>query len=155
MIKAEPHVVQLTLNCLRFERDFPFPIRYRWARWERKTWFFLLDKDLKEYIFWKLTCPQDIQDVLFIMDLIITGTQDFDSKFSLDWSQINYLWIIVMFLLFTDGTHSLQRIHWWTSDEMMYHFSKSVPMKKQIHLAWEWVNIQQIVIFGCTIPFML
>ncbi len=33
----------------------------------------------------------------------------------------------------SDGTHSLQRIHWWASDGML-HFSKSVPMKKQTHL---------------------
>ncbi len=29
-----------------------------------------------------------------------------------------------------DGTHSLQRIHRWTSDAML-HFSKSVPMKRK------------------------
>ncbi len=33
----------------------------------------------------------------------------------------------------SDGTHSLQKIHWWASDVMVY-FSKSVPMKKQSHL---------------------
>ncbi len=34
----------------------------------------------------------------------------------------------------SDGTHSLQRIHWWASD---VNFSKSVPIKKQtIHLGW-------------------
>ncbi len=32
-----------------------------------------------------------------------------------------------------DGTHSLQMIHWWTSD-MMLNFSKSFSMKKQINL---------------------
>ncbi len=37
----------------------------------------------------------------------------------------------------SDGTHSLQRIHWWTSDAML---SKSVPMKKQNHF-------QQIFLF--------
>ncbi len=31
----------------------------------------------------------------------------------------------------SDGTHSLQSIHWWASD---VHFSKSVLMKKQTHL---------------------
>jgi len=36
-----------------------------------------------------------------------------------------------------DGTHSLQRIHWWTSDVML-HFSKSVQMKKQTWKAWGW-----------------
>ncbi len=45
----------------------------------------------------------------------------------MDWSGVDYLWIIVMFLsdvLDSDGTHSLQRIHWWTTDVML-HFSKS------------------------------
>ncbi len=30
----------------------------------------------------------------------------------------------------SDGTHSLQRIHWWASDGML-NISKSVPMKQQ------------------------
>ncbi len=36
------------------------------------------------------------------------------------------VWIIVMFLSdsHSDGTHSLQSIHWWDTDEML-HFSKS------------------------------
>ncbi len=33
----------------------------------------------------------------------------------------------------SDGTHSLQRIHWWASD-IMLNFFKSVMMKKQTHL---------------------
>ncbi len=33
----------------------------------------------------------------------------------------------------SDGTHSLKRIHWWTND-VMPHFSKSVPMKKHIYI---------------------
>ncbi len=37
----------------------------------------------------------------------------------------------------SDGTHSLQRIHWWASDEMLYFF-KSVPTKKQTHLHLGW-----------------
>ncbi len=37
----------------------------------------------------------------------------------------------------SDGTHSLQRIHWWVSDVML-HFSKSVLMKKQTHLHLGW-----------------
>ncbi len=31
----------------------------------------------------------------------------------------------------SDGTHSLQRIYWWSSDVML-HFSKSVPIKKKL-----------------------
>ncbi len=37
----------------------------------------------------------------------------------------------------SDGTHSLQRFHWWTSDVMLT-FSKSVQMKKQTHLHLGW-----------------
>ncbi len=37
----------------------------------------------------------------------------------------------------SDGTHSLQRIHWLVSDVML-HFSKSVPVKKQTHPHLVW-----------------
>ncbi len=37
----------------------------------------------------------------------------------------------------SDGTHSLQRIYWWSSDVML-HFSKSVPIKKQTLLHFGW-----------------
>ncbi len=51
----------------------------------------------------------------------------------------------------SDGTHSVQRIHWWVSDVML-HFSKSVLMKKQTHLnlrwAWGWIHFQYISVFG-------
>ncbi len=33
----------------------------------------------------------------------------------------------------SDGTHSLQRIHWWVSDVLL-NLSKFVPIKKQTHL---------------------
>ncbi len=41
----------------------------------------------------------------------------------------------------SDGTHSLQRIHWWASDVML-HFSKSVLIKKQQEswMVWGWVK---------------
>ncbi len=38
---------------------------------------------------------------------------------------------------YSDGTHSLQRIHWRASDVML-NFSKSVLMKKQTHLHLGW-----------------
>ncbi len=37
----------------------------------------------------------------------------------------------------SDGTHSLQRIHWWARDVML-HFYKSVMLKKQTHLHLGW-----------------
>ncbi len=40
----------------------------------------------------------------------------------------------------SDGTHSLQSIHWWTSDVML-HFSKSVLMKKKTHLHLGWPEV--------------
>ncbi len=45
----------------------------------------------------------------------------------------------------SDGTHSLQRIHWWASD-IMLHFFKSVLMKSNIMswLAWELIHLQQV-----------
>ncbi len=49
----------------------------------------------------------------------------------------------------SDGTHSLQMIHWWTSDVML-HFSKSVPVKKQTHLHLNWP--EWIFISGWIIP---
>ncbi len=49
----------------------------------------------------------------------------------------------------SDGTHSLQRIHWWASDVMLY-FSESVLTKKQTHLHIGWPKFQQMFIFGQT-----
>ncbi len=37
----------------------------------------------------------------------------------------------------SDGTHPLQRIHWWASD-VMPNFSKSVLINKQTHLHLGW-----------------
>ncbi len=45
----------------------------------------------------------------------------------------------------SDGTHSLQRIHWWASDVML-DFNKTVPMKKNSStswMPWGWVNSQR------------
>ncbi len=64
------------------------------------------------------------------MDLFLTNTKLFVSQDVNSWTGVDYLWIILMFLSavdYFDGTHSLQRIHWWASDVML-HFSKSVLM---------------------------
>ncbi len=60
-------------------------------------------------------------------------------------------WIIVMLLSavwsHSDGTHSLQRIHWWASDVVQI-FSKSVLMNKNSSISWmAWgqVHFQKIV----------
>ncbi len=43
----------------------------------------------------------------------------------------------------SDGTHSLQRIHWWAIN-VMQNLKKSVPMKKQTHLHLECPEGEQI-----------
>ncbi len=66
------------------------------------------------------------------MDLFLTNMHIFPSQ---GWTEA--VWIIVMFSCLdshSDGTHSLQRIHWWASDVML-KFSKSVLMKTQTHLS--------------------
>ncbi len=54
----------------------------------------------------------------------------------------------------SDGTHSLQRIHWWATD-VMIHFSKSETNSSTSWMAWGWVNFQQNFIFGWTISLTL
>ncbi len=51
----------------------------------------------------------------------------------------------------SDGTHSLQRIHWGVNDVML-HSSKSVPMKKQTHLHFRWPGGEYIFFSGWIIP---
>ncbi len=66
----------------------------------------------------------------------------FIRHYLMDWSCVDYLWIILMFLSAV-WTHiltapiQLQIINWWASD-LMLHFSKSVPIKKQTHLHLGW-----------------
>ncbi len=51
----------------------------------------------------------------------------------------------------SDGTHSLQRIHWWANDALIF-FSKCVQTKKQTHLHLRWPEgeyIFSIFVFLC------
>ncbi len=73
-----------------------------------------------------------------MMDLFIIHTQLLTSQ-NINWWTgfvllVNYCDICISCSdSHCDGTHSLQTIHWWTSD-MMLNFSKSFSMKKQINL---------------------
>ncbi len=52
----------------------------------------------------------------------------------MDWSDVDYCDVFISCLdSHSDGTHALQRIHFWASDAML-HFSKSVLMKKLIYI---------------------
>ncbi len=69
----------------------------------------------------------------------------------MDWSGVDYLWIIVMFLsavwtLVLTATHSLQRIHCWASDVML-HFSKSDPSNKLMYIL-DGLMASKMFIFG-------
>ncbi len=72
-----------------------------------------------------------------MMNLFLTNTVFVFASQDVNWCT-GVVWIIVMFLsaVWTDGTHSLQMIHWWAS-YVMLHFSKSFLMKKQTHLHLE------------------
>ncbi len=73
----------------------------------------------------------------------------------MDWSGVDYCDVFIRCLdSHFDGTHSLQRIHWWASDVML-HFSESVLMKKQTHLNLDCLRrstFQANFHFGWTIP---
>ncbi len=50
----------------------------------------------------------------------------------MDWNGVDYCDVFINCLdSHSDGTHSLQKIHWWASDVML-NFFKSVPTKKQL-----------------------
>ncbi len=94
------------------------------------------------------------------MDLIITNTQLFTSPdincwTGVVWITCGLLWCISCLDSHSDGTHSLQRIHWWACDVML-HFSKSdeETNSSTSWKVWGWVQFQRIFIFGWTSPMI-
>ncbi len=93
-----------------------------------------------------------------MMDLILTNTQFSPHKMLTD--RLEWCGLLVGYCdvfiscsdSHSDGTHSLQRIHWLESDEML--LDKCIQMKKQtpLHLwvAWGWVHFHKIFIFDGT-----
>ncbi len=79
------------------------------------------------------------------------------------WSCVVYLWIVVMFyLLFvhSDGTHSVQRIHWWASDGLLQFFKSDEEANSSTSLmAWGWVHfhfwVNYRLIIKVIFPFSL
>ncbi len=52
----------------------------------------------------------------------------------------------------SDGTHSLQRIHWWASDVMLHFYKSDEETNSSTSwMVWGWLHFQQNVIFGWTI----
>ncbi len=71
----------------------------------------------------------------------------------IDWSDVDFCDVFISCLdSHSDGTHSLQRIHWWATNVNL-HFSKSVLMKKKpIYildgLKWTHLNfLNELVLF--------
>ncbi len=62
---------------------------------------------------------------------------------------VDYCDVFISVLDSSDGTHSLQRIHWWASDGML-HYSKSDEETNTCWMAWERVDFQQFFIFRCS-----
>ncbi len=103
--------------------------------------------DLNKYTcrFWcERTTGGSIMDSLWTH--ILCALMNAGFRFTrLDWNRVDYLWcycdaFISCLDSHSDGTHSLQRIHWWASDVMQI-FSKSVLMKKQTHLHLGWYGM--------------
>ncbi len=84
-------------------------------------------------IFWT---EEMVLNLNVLMELFNTNMQLFTSL-DVNWGT-GVVWItcdvfISCLNTHSDGTHSLQKIHWWASD-IMRSFSKSVLIKKQTHL---------------------
>ncbi len=67
------------------------------------------------------------------------------------WSCVDYCDVFISCLKsHSDGTHSLQRIHWWISDVML-NFNKETNLSTS-WMAWGRVHFLQILIFESTTP---
>ncbi len=89
---------------------------------------------------------------IWMMDLFLTNTQVLSSQDINWWTGVVWTTCDVFISCLdshSDGTHSLQRIHWWASDAML-HFSKSdeETNSSTSWMAWEWAHFQKMFIFG-------
>ncbi len=105
-------------------------------------WIFMLE-DNRDWIFhWRRSYYELCNCILARSNgLALNILMDFVSyeyTFSLHKTLIDGLdlWIIVMFFFFisclgsySDGTHSLQRIHWWASDVMQNFLNSAISQK--------------------------
>ncbi len=77
-----------------------------------------------------------------MIDVFFTNMQLLSSQDVNWWTGV--VWIIVMFLVDTDsdGTHSLQSIHWWDTDAML-HFSKP-DEETNSSTSWDYLRVKTI-----------
>ncbi len=72
----------------------------------------------------------------------------------MDWTHVDFLWIVVMFLSAVWTLILVAPIHSGSTGEQFnvkLNFSKSVNMKKLLYI-FDGLNFQQIFIFGWIIP---
>ncbi len=77
----------------------------------------------------------------FKVKCLNVGFVSYKHSFLVNWSHVDYCDVFNQLFglpfCHSDGTHSLQSIHWWANCVMLI-FSKSVLMKKQAHLHLGW-----------------
>ncbi len=88
----------------------------------------------RKHYYWLWTCilaGSNSLKLKCLNDRFVSYTQLFSSQ-DINW-WIGFTCDVFISCLgsHSDGTHSLQRIHWWASDAML-NFSKSVQMKEQL-----------------------
>ncbi len=87
-------------------------------------------------------------------DLFLTNTQLLSSQDVNWWTGV--VWIIVMFLsavwTHSDGTHSLQRIHWWASDTFLQICSDEETNSSLSWVTLGWTHFQVFFIFWVNYP---
>ncbi len=69
----------------------------------------------------------------------------------MDWSRMDYCNVFISCLdSNSDGTYSLQRIHWWVRDVTLSHISPNLKETNSSNSGC--AHFQQITFFGSTIP---
>ncbi len=134
-----------------------------WKRWLICAYFSLDSDEMtshlrKQYYWWRTFIFSWMQwfEIKMSYDQFVyfKHTTFWFTKPLMDWSRVDYLWIIVRFLsavCHSDGTHSLQRIHWWERD-LMLNLKKNLKNSSTSWMPWGWVHCQQIYIFGWNVP---
>ncbi len=74
-----------------------------------------------------------------------------------EWCGVDYLRIIVLFLsadTYSDGTHSLQSIHWWASDGMLHFYKPDEETNSSTSwMVWRLSTFSEKTHFGVKYSF--
>ncbi len=82
-----------------------------------------------------------------MMYLFLTYTQFFTLQDINRWTGVDYCDVFISCLdSHSDGTHSLQRIHWWVG-EVMLNFSKTALMKNKLIDILDDLTVSTFVLF--------